>query len=135
MCRRTEEEVVPTVGLPTPKTFRRFLYRARPTPTRGHPFYTVITTHRPIKSPFTTRWGYGGRILDLNPRRPHGGKQKKSPVELVAPPPDSGTRPRNLSEKSDIHRNMFAGEMRDRERGNKSEIAIDKEMETRRRAR
>ena len=24
--------------------------------------------------PFTTRWGYGGRILDLvNPRRPHGG--------------------------------------------------------------
>ena len=20
-----------------------------------------------------TRWGYGGRILDLNPRRPHGG--------------------------------------------------------------
>ena len=24
--------------------------------------------HRPIKSPFTTRWGYGGRILDLNPR-------------------------------------------------------------------
>ena len=24
---------------------------------------------------FTTRWGYGGRILDLNPRRPHGGHQ------------------------------------------------------------
>ena len=23
MCRRTEDEVVPTVGLPTPKTFRR----------------------------------------------------------------------------------------------------------------
>ena len=23
---------------------------------------------------FTTRLGYGGRILDLNPRRPHGGK-------------------------------------------------------------
>ena len=22
---------------------------------------------------FTTRWGYGGRILGLNPRRPHGG--------------------------------------------------------------
>ena len=25
MCRRTEEEVVPTVGLPTPYTFRRVL--------------------------------------------------------------------------------------------------------------
>ena len=27
MCRRTEEEVGPTVGLPTPKTFRRVLGR------------------------------------------------------------------------------------------------------------
>ena len=35
------------------------------TPTRGHPFYyTVIPRNRPIKSPFTTRWGYGGHILD-----------------------------------------------------------------------
>ena len=46
-------------------------------PTRDHPFYTVIPTHRPIKSPFTTRLGYGGRILDLTPTphpwRPHGG--------------------------------------------------------------
>ena len=33
--------------------------------------YGYITA--PLKSPFTTRWGYGGRILDLNPRRPHGG--------------------------------------------------------------
>ena len=48
MCRRTEEEVGPTVGLPTPYTFRRVLERARPTPTRDHPFYTVIPTHRPI---------------------------------------------------------------------------------------
>ena len=36
--RRTEEEVVPTVGLPTQYTFRRVLERARPTPIRGHPF-------------------------------------------------------------------------------------------------
>ena len=42
------------------------------TPTRGHPFYTVIPTHRPIKSPIKTRWGYGVRTLELNPRRPHG---------------------------------------------------------------
>ena len=39
----------------------------------GHPFYTVIPTHRPILSPSITRWGYIGRILDLNPRCPHGG--------------------------------------------------------------
>ena len=39
----------------------------------GPPFYTVIPTHRPIKSPFAARWGYEGRILDLNPRCPHGG--------------------------------------------------------------
>ena len=34
-------------------------------------FYSVIPTHRPFSR---TRWGYGGRILDLNPRRPHGGR-------------------------------------------------------------
>ena len=73
ICRRTEE-VVPTVGLLTPKTFRRFLLSARPTPTQDYPFYTVIPTQRPIQSPFTTRWGYTGRILDLKPKRPHGGK-------------------------------------------------------------
>ena len=61
--RRRSEEVVPTVGLPMPWV----LERARPTSTRDHPFFTVIPTHRPIWSPFTTRRGYGGRILDLNP--------------------------------------------------------------------
>ena len=37
----------------------------------------IIELHRaPLdygSLPFTTRRGYGGRILDLNPRRPHGG--------------------------------------------------------------
>ena len=37
-------------------------------PTRDKPFYTVIPTHRTNKSPFTTRWGYGGHILHLTPR-------------------------------------------------------------------
>ena len=36
-------------------------------PTQDQPFYTVIPTHRLNKSPFTTRLGYGGHILDLNP--------------------------------------------------------------------
>ena len=42
-------------------------------PTRGHPFYTIIPRNHPIKSPFTctTRWVYGGHILDLTPG-PHG---------------------------------------------------------------
>ena len=33
-------------------------------PTRDRPFLRL----RPIYSPFTTRWGYGGYILDLTPR-------------------------------------------------------------------
>ena len=37
MCRRIEE-VGPTVGLPTPKTFRRVLKRARPSTDTGPPF-------------------------------------------------------------------------------------------------
>ena len=51
-------------------------------PTRGHPFYTVIQRNRPIYSPFTTRWGYGGHFLILNSRGSHEEvtflKQKKS---------------------------------------------------------
>ena len=36
-------------------------------PTRDHPFYTVIPTHRPIyvSRLLRSRWGYGGHILDL----------------------------------------------------------------------
>ena len=45
-------------------------------PTRGHPFYTVIQRNRPNESPFTTRWGYGGCLIILTPRRPQGGKGK-----------------------------------------------------------
>ena len=40
---------------------------------KGPPFLYGEPTHRPISSPFTTRWGYGGRIFDLNTRRPHRG--------------------------------------------------------------
>ena len=38
--------------------------------TRGQPFYTVIPRNRPILSPFTTRLGYRGHILDLTPGSP-----------------------------------------------------------------
>ena len=38
--------------------------------TRDQPFYTVIPRNRPHLVAFTTRWGYGGHILDLTPRVP-----------------------------------------------------------------
>ena len=43
------------------------------TPTRDHPFYTVIPTHRPIKSPFTITLGIRRTHSRLNPPGPHGG--------------------------------------------------------------
>ena len=49
-------------------------------PTRGEIFYTVIPTNRPIQLPFTTRWGYGGHILDFTPppRVPTGADSQRS---------------------------------------------------------
>ena len=46
MCRRTEEEVVPTVGLPRHRHFAGFFNVPVLAPTRDQPFYTVIPTHR-----------------------------------------------------------------------------------------
>ena len=34
---------------------------------RGPSFLYGDPTHRPVKWPLKTRWGYGGRILDLTP--------------------------------------------------------------------
>ena len=48
MCRRTEEEVGPTVGLPRHRHFVGFFNVPVLAPTRDQPFYTVIPTHRPI---------------------------------------------------------------------------------------
>ena len=44
MCRRTEEEVGPTVGLPRHRHFVGFFNVPVQAPTRDHPFYTVIPT-------------------------------------------------------------------------------------------
>ena len=41
-------------------------------PTRDHPFYTVIPTHRPMKSPFTITLGIRRTHSRLNPPCPHG---------------------------------------------------------------
>ena len=42
-------------------------------PPRDHPFYTVILTHRPIKSPFTIKLGIRRTHSRLNPPRPSWG--------------------------------------------------------------
>ena len=43
--------------------------------------YGYITA--PLLSPFTTRWGYGVCILDLNPRRPLGGTHSEGNANLI----------------------------------------------------
>ena len=51
--------------------------------TRDHPFYTVIPTHRPNKSPFTTCCEYRGRNLTETPASSRGLLSKSN--ELVQP--------------------------------------------------
>ena len=75
MCRRTEEEVGPTVGLPRHRHFVGFFNMPVQAPTRDHPFYTVIPTHRPNSSPFTITLGIRRTHSRLNPPGPHGEKK------------------------------------------------------------
>ena len=63
--------------------FVEFFYVAVQAPTWDQPFYPLIPNHRPNKSPFTRRWGYGGHILDLTPG-PHGGKYGRKIIKLVS---------------------------------------------------
>ena len=49
------------------KHFLGFFNMPVQTPTQGQPFYTVIPRNRPIWSPYTTRLGYGGHIIDFIP--------------------------------------------------------------------
>ena len=68
MCRRTEEEVGPTVGLPRNRHFVGFFNVPVLEPTRDHHFYTVIPTPRPIWSPFTITLGIRRTHSRLNPQ-------------------------------------------------------------------
>ena len=65
MCRRTEEEVGPTVGLQTPH-FGGFFNVSVQASTRDQPFYTVIPTPPQLVA-FNDTLGYGGHNLDLIP--------------------------------------------------------------------
>ena len=48
MCRRTKKEVVPTVGLPMPQTFRRVLERAPPSTDTWPPFLRLFRETTPF---------------------------------------------------------------------------------------
>ena len=73
MCRRIEEEVGPTVGLPRHRHFVGFFNVPVQAPTRGQPFYTVILRNRPIYFAFTIMLGIRRTNSQLNPPGPHGG--------------------------------------------------------------
>ena len=70
MCRRTEEEVEPTVGLPRHGHFVGFFYVPVQTPTRDPPFYGYSEKPPHYSRLLRHAWGYGGHILDVNPRVP-----------------------------------------------------------------
>ena len=73
MCRRTEEEVEPTVGLPRHRHFVGFFNVPVQTRTRDPPFYGYSEKPPHFSRLLRHAWGYGGHILDLNPLGPHGG--------------------------------------------------------------
>ena len=67
MCRRIEE-VGPTVGLPRHRHFVGFFNVPFQTPTRDSPFYGYSEKPPHFSRLLQHAWGYGGHILDLNPR-------------------------------------------------------------------
>ena len=69
MCRRTEEEVEPMVGLPRHRHFVGFFNVPVQTPTRDPPFYGYSEKPPHISRLLRHAWGYGGHILDLTPPR------------------------------------------------------------------
>ena len=73
MCRRTEEEVVPTVGLPRHIHFVGIFKRARPSIDTGPNFLRLFRENCPLSVRLLRRaWGFRGPILVLNPRVPTG---------------------------------------------------------------
>ena len=81
MCRRIEEEVEPTVGLPRHRHFVGFFNVPVQTPTRDPPFYGFSEKPPHFSRLLRHAWGYGGHILDLNPPGPHGGPPYKRSID------------------------------------------------------
>ena len=72
MCMRNEEEVGHKVGLPAHGHFKVFFDVHVQAPTRDYLSLWLYQETAPFESPFTTCWGYGGPILNLNPQVPKG---------------------------------------------------------------
>ena len=72
MCRRTEEEIGPTVGLPCHRHFVGFFNVPVHAPTRGHPFYGCSEKPPNFNRLSRRAWGYEGPILVIHPRVPTG---------------------------------------------------------------
>ena len=70
---RTEEEVGPTVWLPTPYTFRRVILRASPNTDTGPPFLYGDSDTPPHLVAFYYTLGIRRTHSRLNPPGPHGG--------------------------------------------------------------
>ena len=68
MCRRIEEEVEPTVGLPRHRHFVEFFNVPVQAPTRDPPLYGYSEKPPHFSRLLRHAWRYGGHILDLNPR-------------------------------------------------------------------
>ena len=72
MCRRIEEEVEPTVGLPRHRHFVGLFNVPVQTPTRDPPFNGYSEKPPHFSRLLRHAWRYEGHILDLNPGSPRG---------------------------------------------------------------
>ena len=68
MCRRTEQGIRPTVGLPRHRHFVGFFNVQVLAPTRDHPFFTVIPTPPHLVAFYDQAGDTDVHILDLTPR-------------------------------------------------------------------
>ena len=85
MYRRIEEDVWPTVGLPTPYTFRRVLQHARPSTDTGPLFLYHYSEKPPYLGAFYDTLGIRRTQSRLKPPGPQGVKtsQKRSTTQRL----------------------------------------------------
>ena len=80
MCRRTEEEVEHTVGLPRHRHFVGFFNVPVQAPTRDPPFYGYFEKPPHFSHLLRHAWGYGGHILDFQSGTGPGVRRSKRPL-------------------------------------------------------
>ena len=77
MCRRTEEGIGPTVGLPRHRHFVGFFNVPVLAPTRDQPFYKVIPTPPHLVAFYDHAGDTEVHILDLTPGPSRGASHKQ----------------------------------------------------------